>query len=111
MSQGPLRDVTYAAERLGLSVAAIYRLVAAKQIAHVDVGTGYRSHKGEVGYHRTVLRFLDADIDAFIARRRVPSATPAEEAPAAPRLVATPRRRARARAVVDLPGADRYVEH
>ena len=72
---GVLRDVKYAAARLGVSVSNIYRLTATKQLAYVDCNSGKPQRKSSppVTRHRAVMRFLDEDLDAFIARRRVAS--------------------------------------
>lgn len=98
---GPLRDVAYVAARLGISEVAVYRYVTLKRIAVVRLGSG------EGGRKHALLRFLDADIDAFIAARRAPAIVPAAPIAVAPGPRAVPRRRA-AR-VIDLPGADRFV--
>lgn len=82
------KGVPYAAERLGCSVANVYRLVAAGELPAVDVGcrtTGTR--------RRPTLRFLDEDLDAFITERRSGVQAVAEEP--APR-------------VLQLVGKDRY---
>ena len=73
MSDRVLRDVKYAAERLGVSVSNIYRLCALKQLAYVDCNSGKPQKKSAppVTRHRAVMRFLDEDLDAFIARRRI----------------------------------------
>lgn len=59
------KGVMYAAQRLGCSVANVYRLVESKQLPFVNVGASEE---------RPTLRFLDEDLDAFIARRRAPAA-------------------------------------
>lgn len=105
MSDRDLRDAAYAAKRLGVSVSNIYRLVSTHQLAYVDINTGVVPKKAAkpVTRNRHVMRFLDEDLDAFIARRRIP-AIPREE----PRVpVAAPTRRSAA--VLQLPGADRYA--
>jgi hypothetical protein len=75
MSTRELHDVQYAAKRLGVSVSNIYRLCALKQLAYVDCNSGKPQRKSSppVTRHRAVMRFLDEDLDAFIARRRVAS--------------------------------------
>lgn len=96
MTDTPLRDVRYAARVLGVSVSGIYRLVASRQLAYVDINPGTATR------HRAVLRFLDADLEAFITRQRVAS-EPVDER-TRPQAVA-------ARAVtptLPLPAARRY---
>lgn len=101
MSAGGLRDVAYVAARLGLSVQGVYALVAQKSIAVVRLGSG-RGGRGHAP-----LRFLDADIDAFIQARRAPAAVSSSPVVETPRpMPVAGRRRAR---VLDLPGADRFV--
>jgi len=52
--------VKQAAERLGVSAATVYQLCAAKLLAHSRVGLG-----------RGVIRITEADIDRYLAGRRV----------------------------------------
>jgi excisionase family DNA binding protein len=52
--------VKQAAERLGVSAATVYQLCAAKLLPHSRVGLG-----------RGVIRITEADIDRYLAGRRV----------------------------------------
>src|SRR5262245_9764675 len=106
MSGGALRDVAYVAARLGVSEQVVYNLVFQQHIAVGRLGSGRGGRQGHAP-----LRFLDADIDAFITARRAPAvdvAATAAQAPIAETVVRTVPRRRAAR-VLDLPGADRFV--
>lgn len=99
MSAPALRDVAYVAERLGVSVQSVYDLVFHKRIAVVRLGSG----RG--GRAHAPLRFLDDDIDAFIAARREPATDKPTRAVLGPRRVP----RGRVARVLDLPGAQRFA--
>lgn len=66
------KGVAYAARRLGCSVQGIYRLVEARQLPYVNVGSSNSKR-------RPTLRFLDEDLDAFITHRRVAALPPPNE--------------------------------
>ena len=63
-------DVAYAAQRLGCSTANVYRLVELGQLHYVDVGAKDARPRKTTHRIRPAIRFLDEDLDRFIASRR-----------------------------------------
>ena len=59
-----LRTPAFAANRLGMSVKTLYAHVHAGHLRYVDVGTGRR---------KALVRFTDADLDAFLNPTTTPS--------------------------------------
>ena len=94
-----LLKVPDVAQLLGCSESTVRSLVYARRLACVHIGVGRR---------RPLLMFTRADVDAFVARNRVPAADetlpPADPLPRA----ATPARVSR-RKHLDDPDARRYV--
>ena len=108
MSDRVLRDVPYACTRLGVSRMTLERLVRGAELAYVDLATGVDSGRGTKGlWRQRRLRVLDEDLEAFIARRRVPAAPREQPEPAREQPRAAVGRRGRA-AVLAIAGSDRY---
>lgn len=95
-----LVDVKFAAEYLGLTAKTIYDLVAKRKLACVRINDGgTRVRKNGVRYRCTgAVRFLVADLDAWIDAQRVPAKTEAPQLH--PRVARGPA------AVLSMPGID-----
>ena len=104
VSDQVLRDMAYVMKKLGVKRSTLQRLIDAKALAYVDISTGVHVGSGPLkGVRRNrVYRFLDADLEDFITRRRVAK----DEPLAKPKLAASGGSR---RPMLQLPGADRYL--
>jgi hypothetical protein len=107
MTPAPLRTVAEVCARLQVSRATVDLLVKSRQLAAVDVSSHVARPDARVQgvRRRPELRFLDTDVDAFLAARRTP-VTVAGVQPARPSLV---RPRRAPRQILEAPGAARYV--
>lgn len=118
MSDRVLHDVQYALARLGIKRGHLDRLMRDGEIAYVDMAARNPDSRGLKGLRRNRKpMFLDEDIDAFIARRRVQRVMD-EAAPASSEVLVSEavsegmRKAARRRGiakVIDLPGSNRYA--
>lgn len=111
MSDRLLRPVAYALEKLAVSRRTLKRLVESGQLAYVDVATRTPTRTDRQGkWTNPELRFLDEDLDAFIARRRVEAVEqPRDEATAQSRQFISGRRPRVPPDIAHLPGARRYA--
>src|SRR5687768_1132609 len=102
-----------AAQVLGVSVDTVYLLVESGQLPYVDVGSrAYKDKRATPRRNRPTMRFRDEDLQAFILARRVAATRGAlvDQPPVAleARVASSPPRRRGP--VLDLPGADRYMQ-